>query len=236
MKRLEALALVLVLMYGCSSCEKPDVLDFPDRKPPRQEAQTTDPTPQEEDHQVADEGRRPDPFIDTVSAPTAKWEEYIIPQGGHYNDLRSFSFFNGDTLRFRFVLDSSAYYQTSDPKNQADWNKLMGFSDCGNFHHTNSIRFVWRNYRSELQIGEYRYTNGKREFSTLGTVSPGDTNFAEIVATQSFYSLRLNKENFERKRSCNSRNSSYWLYPYFGGDEAAPREVHIKVQHLKPKP
>lgn len=221
-------------MYGCSSCEKPAPVGLPEQHPQQQKDSGIYENPQKE---AADSERPPEegPSGPGHPIPAPAWEVYSIPRGDHYNDLRSFSFFQGDTLRFRFVMDSSAFYSTKDPKNQADWNKLMGFSDCGSFHHTNSIRLVWRNYHNQLEIGEYRYTNGKREYSTLGSVVPGDTNLAEIVATPNAYKLRLNDILAERKRSCNGRSSSYWLYPYFGGDEPAPAAVHIAIQHLVPR-
>lgn len=164
------------------------------------------------------------------------WLTYRIPQGAHDATQRTFRFFGGDTLAFRFSFDSTVVYSTTDPINQADWNKLFGFSDCSSFHQSNSFRFVWRYSEEEgLEIGEYRYADGERHFSSIGTTSVGDTNFAEVVITEDMYLVNFNDEEFRFPRECSGSFGRYWLYPYFGGDETAPREIRIHVLHLTPE-
>lgn len=164
--------------------------------------------------------------------PSPEWLDYRIAAGGHESDLRSLRLFEEDEMAFQFVFDSSAIYQTSDPANQKDWNKLMGFSDCGSFHQQNSIRLVWRYLEENIEIGEYRYTDGVRQFSTLTAVLPGDTGQAYMGALENRYLIRVNEAEVERPRNCSSRTGSYWLYPYFGGDEVAPHDILIQVRHF----
>lgn len=229
MKFLKVLLPACLLLASCGSCEKDEAL-----VPPAGD--------QQDSLKVISQGSESP--VDTLSLqkdtlagkkPRESWEIYGLPQGEHYNDLRRFAIFTGDELRFNFKFDSTAIYQTSDPRNQADWNKLMGFSDCGSLHQTNSIRLVWRWYQGELQIGEYRYQEGEREFSTLTSVDLGRANTASIQAADGEYRIRVNEQKVTRPRYCDSRTPSYWLFPYFGGDESAPHIVNISVKHLQPK-
>lgn len=176
-----------------------------------------------------EENTRPD----TISP--SPWVNYEIPPGEHYNSLRSFELFPYDSLTFEFAFDSTAIYYTREPHNQADWNKLMGFSDCQSHHQTNSVRLVWRWSGAQgLEIGQYFYLNGNRQYSTLTTVAIGDTNRAFIYISNGLYHLKVNEAEAVVTRHCDTRASSYWLYPYFGGDEAAPHKINVFVRHLFP--
>lgn len=172
--------------------------------------------------------------IDTISAEP-EWVNYHIDSGAHYNSLRSFELFPYDSLVFDFSFDSTAIYATSSTSNQADWNKLMGFSDCQSHHQTNSVRLVWR-YTPGLgiEIGEYFYQGGERSYSALTAINIGDTINAAIYISHQQYHLRVGEKEFSRSRKCNNRQSSYWLYPYFGGDEPSPHDINIYVRHIFP--
>lgn len=163
------------------------------------------------------------------------WINYQIPEGVHQSSNTALTLFSGDSMAFYFSFDSTALYQTRDPANQEDWNKLMGFSDCQSHHHQNSVRLVWRwNEGAGIEIGEYFYRNGQRSFAKLTTVQVGDTNFAMIAAQKGFYHLQVNDVSSEQVRRCANRNASYWLYPYFGGDEVAPHSFNIFIKQLWP--
>ena len=218
MKALRAILCAAMLGSACSGCEKEE----------KDELQYTEPV-EKELHEV----RRGEEI--QGKRPVQNWLNYRIPKAEHYNSLKSFQLFEGDSLYFRFAFDSSAVYQTLDPANQADWNKLMGFSDCGTLHHSNSIRLVWRYapQKAQIEIGEYRYSGGERFFTSIGATAIGDTNTAAIIAGENNYHIMLNDMQVQRSRKCSTRMSSYWLYPYFGGDETAPHDISIHILHLE---
>ena len=77
----------------------------------------------------------------TEPAPTpASFTSYTIQTGAHYCDqstLKPITVTNG--IAFNVKFNSSAVYQTKDPANQEDINKLWGFSE-GEDHQLNSAR------------------------------------------------------------------------------------------------
>ncbi len=167
---------------------------------------------------------------------TLPWQTYIIPQGAHYSNENTLRFFNEDSLVFRLSFDTTARYQTLLPTNQKDWNKVLGFSDCGGHHHGNSARLAWRYDPSSdlIELGRYLYRDSTRTFTTLDSLPIGDTLYATVYRNATNYGFTLGEKEWLTGRRCKSTNLSYWLFPYFGGDETAPQEIHLYVQHLTP--
>ena len=159
-------------------------------------------------------------------------DEYVIEEGDHSSTSRV-SIITGSSMVFEAIFDGSAVYETVDPSNQADINKLMGFSDCSSHHHSNSARFGWRWYDDELQIHAYTYADGDRSNQLLGTaeVDMVDTYRIEVDADR--YLFTFDGSTTEMDRGCSGSSiSGYQLYPYFGGDETAPHDITIRVNEL----
>lgn len=76
-------------------------------------------------------------------------------------------------LKFVVKFDSSAIYNTVDPSNQYDINKLYGFSDNDSLHQRYSARFGWRWSDNALRIFAYVYNSGVRSSKELGAILPG---------------------------------------------------------------
>jgi hypothetical protein len=68
------------------------------------------------------------------------WIDYNIAKGEQYCDKNTYKPVSLTEMKFMVKFDSSAVYQTVDPDNQGDINKLYGFSDNNQDHHTNSAR------------------------------------------------------------------------------------------------
>lgn len=159
------------------------------------------------------------------------YERFVIPQGAHSSGIKAQSL-QSNTLRFTAVFDESAIYQTQLTDNQYDINKLMGFADCNAHHHENSARFGWRWLDDQLEIHSYTYTDGARASTLLGTVPLNEPNAFEIAIEGNYYLFYLNhhlKEKVARGQTCN-RGLYYMLFPYFGGDEAAPHDILIQAK------
>ncbi|MGB0175786.1 MAG: hypothetical protein ACPF9D_01385 [Owenweeksia sp.] len=178
--------------------------------------------------------------VDTVidvndTIPQTAYVTYFTKAGDHYSDREAIDLLSKDSILIKAVFDSSAVYETVQPSNQKDWNKLIGFSDCGTHHHTNSMRTVWRYDKNKgIEIGAYWYKSGKRHWKNLKTIQPFDTVEVAVVARASKYIVRVDEITFEEPRACNSSVFRYWLFPYFGGDETAPHDITIQVQHVFP--
>lgn len=211
-----AVCLMLMLLWMSMACTKED------------KSQLQDPVSTESNTDSLDsviQGKKPEP----------QWENYSIAKGEHYNGYLNLNPFPSDSLAFRFAFDSTAIYQTEILNNQKDWNKLMGFSDCGSLHHTNSVRLVWRyNPEAGIEIGEYFYRNEVRSYEQLATVQIGDTVSAIIAARPESYLLKVNEVQDVQSRPCNNKENRYQLFPYFGGDEVAPHDINVFIQQLYP--
>ena len=70
-------------------------------------------------------------------------DSYVIEEGDH-SSTSKVTLITATEMTFEAVFDDSAIYETVSESNQADINKLMGFSDCTSHHHSNSARFGWR--------------------------------------------------------------------------------------------
>jgi hypothetical protein len=130
---------------------------------------------------------------------------------------------------------------------QSDWNKLWGKSRCGNHHHDDSDRFVWRaTTDGNIQLAAYAYDQGKKPFQNEGTLLK---TFTTTIAPQqkvgskiewfldrTEYSLfdengtLLEMVTIEHENTCANYNRGYMLGLYFGGNCRAPDRVTVCFQ------
>lgn len=160
-------------------------------------------------------------------------DEYIIPAGKHTSN-RPFKGFDGTTLKFDAKFHTCAEYQSVAPENQADINKLLGFSSCSSHHHQNSARVGWRWYNDQLEIFAYVYDKGKRKAEFITVVPVGEYVHYEISNNQQGYLFKVNEteKQITTSSSCTG-TANYMLWPYFGGDETAPHDITLKVDILE---
>jgi len=154
---------------------------------------------------------------------------WVIPAGSHDMLGATVSFTTSDLLALRVRFDASAEYATVDPANQADINKLRGFSDCSSHHQTDSARFGWRWMDGRIDLLAYDYVAGERQSQLLTTTSPGVWIDLRLEAVGATYLFTVNGVTTVMPRGCaDSGLVKYDLWPYFGGDEVAPHEVRIE--------
>jgi hypothetical protein len=159
-------------------------------------------------------------------------QEYTIDPGAHYCNQNGIRAVELTEQRFTVRFDSSAIYSSTDPENQYDINKLWGFSDNNSTdHHQWSARFGWRWSDGALRLFGYVYNGGQVVSTELGTVSIGADNSCSIGVKPSQYVFTLNGRTDSLPRSsATPTGRGYQLYPYFGGDEAAPHKVRIWIR------
>jgi hypothetical protein len=181
-----------------------------------------------------------DGVVTTTNSPlppplpgTAQFTEHRIAKGGHSSDKNPVKAVTITEMKFIVRFDSSAIYQSLDTNNQRDINKLYGFSDNNEDHHTNSARIGWRWYNNELQLFGYNYNNTAVKTQFIKAVSLNkDINCAIKVAAGS-YIFNVDGTQVTMTRTAPDPQAvGYQLYPYFGGDEVAPHDIIIRVKDL----
>lgn len=162
----------------------------------------------------------------------AGFKTYTILAGAHYATENPIEKVTGDSIAFTVRFDSTCRYQTKNPRNQDDINKLMGFSDNGVLHHQNSARVGWRWKKEKIELFAYCYAEGNRSFVKLGEVAIGDTAKLLIRLSPVGYEFRYKGVSTIMSRGLTgSTINGYLLYPYFGGDEPAPHTMKLWIKH-----
>ena len=137
-------------------------------------------------------------------------------------------------IEFNVMFDKTAVYKTVKEENQADINKLFGVSDCKSHHMDNSIRFGWRYYNDRLQLLWFKHENNKFDYGFITYIKPDTLYTCSIEIKPDYYLLCVDNtcELVPRNCSKNTDFKRYILWPYFGGNETAPHDIHIRLQRL----
>ena len=171
---------------------------------------------------------------ESTSQPVDSLITYIIQKGNHYSDQSVLQLMNKPAITADVTFDSSAIYKSVDPVNQADVNKLMGFSDCGSEHQQNSARLGWSWNGTALILYAYAYVNSVRVIKTLGPVPLEKPITCSVKAKANYYYFSALSYTDSIPRHCAGYvESGYKLYPYFGGDETAPHDIRIKIYEMR---
>jgi hypothetical protein len=157
------------------------------------------------------------------------YETFTIPKGKHYSTYRV-ELMQSEVLDFQAKFDHTVEYQTQTEENQYDINKLFGFSDCNSHHQEHSARFGWRWVSDSVEIFAYSYVDGERISELMGRTVPYQEDNYLLSLTQDAYVYQFNDHVFEipRKHACD-QGVYYLLFPYFGGDETAPHDIHVYI-------
>jgi hypothetical protein len=168
-----------------------------------------------------------------ISDPYKDYTTYTIQKGKNYCDNNTYTVMeNIDAMDFSVVFDSTCVYSNADPVNQADINKLMGFSDCNTLHQANSARFGWNWMEGRIYLYAYCYNNSERIYKTLAAVPLNQPQHLKMYVAGNYYVFQVNGKNDSVPRHCSSNTiTGYKLLPYFGGDETAPQTVNIRIKY-----
>lgn len=168
-----------------------------------------------------------------TKATTGVFVDHLIAAGQQTSNHSAYQVVNSAETRFVAVFDSSAIYQSATEENQQDINKLYGFSDNNQDHHTNSARIGWRWYQNQLQLFAYVYNNAVQSAAFITTVAISQENTCSISVQGSQYVFTVNGVQVTMPRASTTETAAgYRLYPYFGGDEMAPHDIHIRIKDL----
>jgi len=170
---------------------------------------------------------------DTIKDSTNKTVAYIIKKGRHDCQPDSLAFTSNDQIKFTAIFDSSCIYQTVDPHNQNDINKLYGFSDCNSTHLENSARIGWRWSNGSLRLFGFVHNNREMISHEITTAAINSVIVCSIICLDTQYEFNVNGKTLLLPRNCSGNFARYKLYPYFGGDEVAPHDIKIKISELR---
>ncbi|MCG8477130.1 MAG: hypothetical protein MI784_16815 [Cytophagales bacterium] len=160
------------------------------------------------------------------------WQLRTNPKGKHSAKIKVKQVTNSKHY-YRVVFDETARYDLGNA-NQMDLNKLFGVSGSFAHHHSESARIAWRwNVQKEkIEIFSYLYLDGTRVSEPLGEVAANEPFVCGIELTSTGYRLFFNQQEREYKASGGAVQFRYMLHPYFGGDETAPHDIHIRMKRF----
>ncbi len=171
-----------------------------------------------------------DGLINSDTAP-GSFVQHTIILGQHSSNKSGYSTGEFSELHFLVKFDSSAIYSTSEPSNQHDINKLFGFSDNDAHHHQFSARIGWRWSDGALRLFGYIYNGGISSHQEISSVAIGKEIDCSIIVRSEKYIFRVNDRETTMPRTSPAATAvGYRLYPYFGGDEPAPHDIHIWIK------
>ncbi len=156
---------------------------------------------------------------------------FTIKKGEHYS-THAIEMLDSRQMNFRAMFDSTAIYDLDSEAKQSSTNKLLGFADCNSHHHENSARFGWQWYHDQLEILAYTYVDGERQEEFIGVVTLDKYHFFSIALEDDHYAFRLDNlpvTRMTRGQTCNT-GAYYMLFPYFGGQDVAPHDIHIYIK------
>lgn len=165
------------------------------------------------------------------TAPTG-FQTFTIQAGNHFCDQNIIRSVTTSEMKFAVRFDSSAIYTTKLSSNQADINKLYGFSEGWN-NQFNSARIGWNWYNGALRLHAYVYNKGVRSYREIRTVPIGSDITCSIRVAKGSYIFTVNGISVTMTRGATTTAASGLMqYPYFGGDEVAPKRITILIRNL----
>jgi hypothetical protein len=166
---------------------------------------------------------------DVLPHRKAHYKTYLIKEGHHFSS-HLVKTTQEEILDFDAIFDESAQYYIGTDYEQSNINKLIGFTDCGPGVHDNSARFGWRWFNNKIEILAYCYVDGARHEEFLTNVNFNEENNYKLYIQENQYVFECNGHVTSIHRSCTTSDKRYYLYPYFGGQIAAPHDISIKIR------
>ena len=168
---------------------------------------------------------------------------YTIKKGNHKSGLRFCLNYNKKEQTKAVVFKPDCVYLLNDI-DQHDINKLFGWSS--GLHHKNSARFGWlyNQVTKNIELHTYCYINGIRDLNNT-FICYLDINKPAILKLEQFYDKYIFTVEYKQTSSTSvnvyTKNVNipnkipklgYNLYPYFGGNNVAPNDIHIELSNF----
>ena len=154
---------------------------------------------------------------------------YTIEKGSHRSTwLPKFTLLNNAFISFAFETNPS--YILDNTADQKDTNKIFGISDSWH-HQKHSIRIGWR-YDAKLKkciCSIYYYKDGKHYIEDLGEIIQNKPYLCYIEISKHSYTVMCLGKKVIIPRTSKWFGPRYFLFPYFGGQQVAPKKFKIKI-------
>ena len=147
-----------------------------------------------------------------------------------------FFYFKMKDINIKVKFDKSCLYDPLD--NEHDINKLWGMGFV--HHHKNSARFGWRcmtiGKNKIIEIHAYCYIDGKRVSEKLIECMPNEWVELDLDVLKDRYQFKAQNIDGERALKFIPKGDTrflqlftYKLFPYFGGNNAAPHDMEMTI-------
>jgi hypothetical protein len=183
------------------------------------------------------------PILILVSSAILFWigpldafgKEYLIREGHQFADgtMNLNRWFMGRKLKFKAAFNESNIYKLPRGE-QADSNKLFGFSDCKSTAVQSSARFGWRWFNNRLEITAVTHRDGDWHLHQIMGVAELNRVYdfeIELSEDKAFYHYKFDHGPAVRVlRDCMDESMfGYLLFPFFGGSEKSPQDMTVSV-------
>lgn len=155
-----------------------------------------------------------------------------IKEGTHGSSFRIPKLlFKPKQLSYNVEFTNSCRYNIGTD-DQGDINKLFGIGYFPH-HHNNSVRVGWQydTASAKMNIWAYWYKNKQRQWAFLKSVDINTTHCFSIRMENEEHIIDLGDVSFSIQIP--PRCVGYLLMPYFGGNQTAPHDIKIKLEHEK---
>lgn len=122
---------------------------------------------------------------------------------------------------FKFLGDVSY-------KDSIDTNKLFGLSDSF-YHRKSSIRLGWR-FKRGLELMVIIHNKFETVISSLGYIESDKQYPFKIEIRDDEYYVEVDGRVYTHSRNSKWWFLRYYLFPYFGGKQKAPKTFKIKIK------
>lgn len=160
-------------------------------------------------------------------------KEYIIKKGNHYSThiIKPYLGFKKE-FNIQFKFNENCRYNLEDV-DQLDINKLWGISF--GYHEANSIRIGWvyNLFTDKIDLYYYIYENSVRKYAKFSECFINDTCVVKLLLSNTSFTM-IDKGNpwniISETYNYPDFKLGYYLWPYFGGNEVAPHDIHIQME------
>ena len=149
-----------------------------------------------------------------------KFTEYTITNHRSTNQINTIK---SHTIEGKGMFSKSCEYELTE--NIGQINKLTGLSN-GLDHQKNSIRIGWVYENCAFDLYSYYYYNGERNSQKLTSVLTDEIFTFKIWIDLLGYHIIINGVQTDIDAPFDGLDTSYLLYPYFGGKEPFPNSIH----------
>ena len=148
----------------------------------------------------------------------------------HYGILPLPFFVSKKHLTFRIKFTEDSKYDVVD---QIAGNKIFGLTkSLLDKHHKNSVRFIWRYYKNEFQIGVRYYINGESNNYYFDKVNINEEYVLRMECISNKVICSLNDDKIEILFDSAISNYKWFLFPYFGGSSKPNKNIEYKLKYI----